>query len=65
MILAKCPKLNPVENIWQLMRNNWLSNRIFKSYDDIVDHCREAWNQLVNQPWHIMTIGRRKWVRGL
>jgi len=26
------------------MRDNWLSNRIFKSYDDIVDHCREAWN---------------------
>ena len=35
----KCPELNPVENIWQYMRDNWLSNRIFKSYDDIVDHC--------------------------
>jgi hypothetical protein len=32
----KCPELNPVENIWQYMRDNWLSNRIFKSYDDIV-----------------------------
>ena len=35
----KCPELNPVENIWQFMRDNWLSNRIFKSYDDILDHC--------------------------
>jgi hypothetical protein len=26
------------ENIWQFMRQNWLSNRIFKSFDDIVDH---------------------------
>jgi len=26
---AKCPELNPVENIWQFMRDNWLSNRIF------------------------------------
>ena len=60
---AKCPELNPVENIWQLMRDNWLSNRIFKSYDDIVDHCCEAWNKLIDQPWHIMTIGRRKWAR--
>jgi len=33
----KSPELNPVENIWQYMRDNWLSNRIFKSYDDIVD----------------------------
>nr|AFJ91537.1 transposase [Sinorhizobium meliloti] len=21
------------------MRGNWLSNRVFKSYDDIVNHC--------------------------
>jgi transposase len=30
----KSPELNPVENIWQFMRDNWLSNRIFKSYED-------------------------------
>ncbi len=35
----KSPELNPVENIWQFMRENWLSNRVFKSYEDIVDHC--------------------------
>jgi len=29
---AKCPELNPQENIWQFMRDNWLSNRIFKSF---------------------------------
>jgi hypothetical protein len=44
------PELNPVENIWQYMRDNWLSNRIFKSYDDIVDHCCYAWNTLVDRP---------------
>jgi hypothetical protein len=27
----KSPELNPVENIWQFMRDNWLSTRIFKS----------------------------------
>src|SRR5262249_15785433 len=57
----KCPELNPVENVWQFMRDNWLSNRIFKSYDDLVDHCCEAWNKLVDQPWHIMSIGFRQW----
>ena len=39
---AKCPELNPVENIWQFMRDNWLSNRIFGTYDEIVDHCCDA-----------------------
>ncbi len=47
---AKCPELNPQENIWQFLRDNWLSNRIFKSFDDIVDHCCDAWNTLINQP---------------
>lgn len=57
----KCPELNPVENVWQFMRDNWLSNRVFKSYNDILDHCCFAWNQLTNQPWTIMSIGLRKW----
>ena len=34
----RAPELNPQEN-WQFMRANWLSNRIFKSFDEIVDHC--------------------------
>src|SRR3546814_11156071 len=57
---AKCPELNPVENIWQFMRDNWLSNRVFTSHDNIIDHCCEAWNKLIDQQWRIMTIGRRK-----
>jgi hypothetical protein len=28
----KCPELNPVENLWQFLRDNWLSNRVFPSY---------------------------------
>ena len=35
----KSPELNPVENIWQFMRDNWLSNRVFESDDNILDHC--------------------------
>jgi hypothetical protein len=57
----KSPELNPVENIWQFMRDNWLSNRVFTSYPNIVDHCCHAWNKLVNQPWLIMSIGTRQW----
>jgi len=52
----RAPELNSQENIWQFMRQNWLSNRIFKSFDDIVDHCCYAWNTLIDQPWKIMSI---------
>jgi hypothetical protein len=45
--------------VWEFMRNNWLSNRIFSNYDDIVDHCCDAWNTLRNQPSRVMSIGLR------
>jgi transposase len=61
---AKSPELNPVENIWQFMRDNWLSNRVFRSYEDILDHCCFAWNKLIDQPWKIISIGTREWVYG-
>jgi len=57
----KCPELNSMENVWQFMRDNWLSNRVFRSYEAIVDHCCAAWKRLVDQPWRIMSIGLRDW----
>ncbi len=60
----RAPELNPVENVWQYMRDNWLSDRIFKSYDDIVNLSCEAWNKLTEQPWTIMSIGLREWAHG-
>ena len=58
---AKCPELNPQENIWQFMRDNWLSNRVFESAEAIADHCCDAWRKLEDQPWRIMSIGLRDW----
>ena len=57
----KAPELNPTENIWQFLRDNWLSNRIYASEREIVDHCSYAWNKLIDQPWTIMSIGLRDW----
>jgi transposase len=57
----RSPELNPTENIWQFIRDNWLSNRVFTSYGDILDHCCHAWKQLTDQPWLIMSIGLRDW----
>jgi len=60
----RSPELNPVENVWQYLRDNWLSNHVFETYDDIVDHCCNAWNKLMQQPCRIRSIGIRKWVHG-
>ncbi|HZI75776.1 MAG TPA: IS630 family transposase [Gemmatimonadales bacterium] len=61
LLPARAPELNPVENIWLFLRENWLSSRVFGSYADIVDHCCDAWNRLIDQPWLIMSIGLRDW----
>lgn len=61
---SRSPELNPVENVWQYLRENWLSNHVFESYDDILDHCCAAWNRLIERPWKIMTIGLRDWADG-
>lgn len=57
----RCPELNPAENVWRFIRDNWLSNKVFETYDDILDHACAAWNNLVDQPWRIMTLGLREW----
>jgi hypothetical protein len=41
-----------------------LSNRVFASYTDLVDHCCVAWNKLIERPWTIMSIGLRDWANG-
>ena len=61
LLPSKSPELNPVENIWQYLRANWLSNRVFESYDAIIDAMCDAWNKLVALPDTIRSIGMRAW----
>lgn len=55
------PELNPVENIWQYLRQNELSHTVWESYDAIVDACCEAWNNLIATPQRIRSIASRQW----
>ena len=61
LLPSRSPELNPVENIWQYLRQNWLSNRVFDSYDAILDAGCNAWNSLLAKPETIMSIGMRPW----
>ena len=57
------PELNPVENIWQFLRQNYLANRIYDTYDAVVDACRDAWNALAAAPETIRSIASRAWAK--
>jgi hypothetical protein len=61
LLPSRAPELNPVENIWQYLRQNWLSNRVFETYEDIIEAACEAWQKLIAQPDTITSIGSRNW----
>ena len=57
----KSPELNPVENVWQFLRQTKLSNRVFDGYEAILTAACEAWNSLIADPARITSIGTRHW----
>lgn len=57
------PELNPAENIWEFFRKNKLSNRLYETYEDIVDACSDAWNTFMATPESIATLTRRAWAK--
>ncbi len=58
---SRAPELNPVENVWQYLRQNWLSNTVFANYDAIIDAACDAWRKLTADPNRIKSIGMRDW----
>ena len=61
LLPPRSPELNPVENIWQYLRQNWLSNRVFPDYGAILDASCDAWNRMIAMPDTIRSIGWRDW----
>jgi transposase len=58
---SRAPELNPVENVCQYLRANWLANTVFETFDDIIEPICHASNQFTAQPETIASIGRRDW----
>jgi len=57
------PELNPVENVWEYLRQNQLSLRVWPAYQAIVETCCQAWNTLMAMPERIASITRREWTK--
>jgi transposase len=56
------PELNPMENVWQYLRQNKLANRVFRNYPHIVAACCEAWNFFANDRTTVASITKRAWI---
>jgi transposase len=55
-----CPELNAAENIWQYLRQTYLSNRVFENHTAILDACQNAWLKLLNEIGRIASIASPK-----
>jgi transposase len=59
---AYSPELNPVEQIWQWLRQNELANKCFDGYEDIVDSCCDAWSSFVSDLERVKLMCMRDWI---
>ena len=57
------PELNPVENVWEYLRQNKLGHRVWPDYEAIVATCCDAWNWLAAAPDRLASITRREWAK--
>ena len=55
------PELNPMEKVWDYLRQNKLCSTVWDTYDDIIEACKVAWNFLIDDPDRIRSIGSRDW----
>jgi transposase len=48
------PELNPMENLWHYLRSHYWSNRVYESYDALLDAATDAWLKIITLP-HVIT----------
>ena len=56
------PELNPVEQVWQWLRQHHLANRCFNGYSDIVESCSTAWNDFRSSINRVIRMCSREWI---
>jgi hypothetical protein len=55
-------ELNPVEKVWQYLRDRWLSHRVLPDYAAILDAACAAWNALRAEPRRLRSLTSFPWL---
>lgn len=57
------PELNPVERVWEHLRDRWLSHRVLAGgYEAVVDAACAAWNALLDEPGRLRSLTNFPWL---
>lgn len=56
------PELNPVEDIWDDLREKWFANRVFQSMDAVEDRLEAALLDMERRPDRVLSITGFPWI---
>jgi hypothetical protein len=57
------PELNPVERVWEHLRDRWLSHRVLADgYAAVLDAVCAAWNALCAEPGRLRSLTSFPWL---
>ena len=59
---SHAPELNPVEKIWQFLRDRHLSHRVLAGYNAVLDAACKAWNALRSEPGRLRSLTSFPWL---
>ena len=58
---AYSPELNPVERIWEFLKERYLSHRLLDDYTAILDAACAAWNKLTAETGRLTSLTWTPW----
>ena len=59
---SHAPELNPVEKVWQYLRDRWLSHLVLPDYRAVLDGVCRAWSSLCAEPGRLASLTRFPWL---
>jgi len=59
------PELNPVEHLWEEIREKWFPNKVFKSLDAVESILAEALDTLERSPEKMASLTGFDWINNL
>jgi transposase len=60
---AYAPELNTIEQVWQWIKQHYLSNCCYANYEDLLNKVCQAWNQFTQQPDLMQSLCYRDWMQ--
>ena len=59
---SRAPELNPVEKVWQYLRDRHLSHRVLAGYEAVLDAACQAWNAVRTEPDRLRPLTSFPWL---